>query len=584
MSDAARQSQGGFTIVEVMVAGLLLLIGSLGDAEPGRRVHPQHLPRRAEPGDRQPASDRDGEDQADPVRGGRTDRTPAHSTDPADPAWRVSGSQFATSPSGTGLRPMVVNGGTLAAGGTISDGTLSPAPTPFESGDVSGTIQRYVVWINDPKCPETLCPGDQDLKRVIVAATINDTASGGVRPYQELQGDIVDPDVKPVDNPVPPGTGDEGTFATFWLTDTPCDEPERLPLTGNHDTHNTLGTCDDGLLTGLTGGAPDLMYVEQPFLDPNYPDDEQPLYDYSTDVEPRDGRRRRQGAPAPEAEQHHRQRLRAEPAAARVDPAPEDAPVARAADPRRPRAAARRRGDPVAVDAHHQRGRVPRPDLRLALHSPPERRSGCRSTHPLSISRSQPHRASRAVRTTGRAATTRRSRSRWTSSRPRRTCSGRAARCRDQRRAVGDRWRRARVHVRPPELRQPPAGEDLVGPADLRLTRLTSGAPQPMNEAMASETYPRWTRRMIAVPALPRRRDPRQLRDRARPPPPARRELGLGAVAMPRVRRADPRPRQRPDRLVARAARALPRLRRADLVALPAGRARARRAVRGART
>ena len=135
---------------------------------------------------------------------------------------------------------------------------------------MSGTIHRYVVWINDPKCPETLCPGDQDLKRVIVAATINDTASGGVRPYQELQGDIVDPDVKPVDNPVPPGTGDEGTFASFWLTDTPCDEPERLPLTGNHDTHNTLGTCDDGMLTGLTGGAPDLMYVEQPFLDPNY--------------------------------------------------------------------------------------------------------------------------------------------------------------------------------------------------------------------------------------------------------------------------------------------------------------------------
>ena len=38
--------------------------------------------------------------------------------------------------------------------------------------------------------------------------------------------------------------------------------------------------------TGLVGGAPDLMYVEQPFLDPDYPDDEQPLYDYSTDVEP----------------------------------------------------------------------------------------------------------------------------------------------------------------------------------------------------------------------------------------------------------------------------------------------------------
>ena len=62
------------------------------------------------------------------------------------------------------------------------DGTLSPAPTPFESGDVSGTIHRYVVWVNDPKCPEALCPGAQDLKRVIVAATLDDTASGGDAP------------------------------------------------------------------------------------------------------------------------------------------------------------------------------------------------------------------------------------------------------------------------------------------------------------------------------------------------------------------------------------------------------------------
>ena len=38
---------------------------------------------------------------------------PTHSTDPTDPSWRVSGNQFATLPNGTGLRPMVVNGGTL---------------------------------------------------------------------------------------------------------------------------------------------------------------------------------------------------------------------------------------------------------------------------------------------------------------------------------------------------------------------------------------------------------------------------------------------------------------------------------------
>jgi type II secretory pathway pseudopilin PulG len=279
MNRAARQSEAGFTIVEVMVAAMLLLIGSLGmmslvDAS-SRNTY------RAEQSQvvvNQLQTEME-KIRRIPFEEVALTSAPAHSTDPEDPAWRVSGNHFATSPMGTGLRPMVVNGGTLAAGGTISDGVLSPAPTPFESGDVSGTIRRYVVWMNDPKCPDTLCPGDQDLKRVIVAATIDDTASGGERPYQELQSDIVDPDVKPVENPVPPGTGDEGTFATFWLTDTPCNEPERLALTGDHPTHDTLGTCD-------AGGKPDLMYIEQPFLDPAYPDDEQPLHDYSTDVEP----------------------------------------------------------------------------------------------------------------------------------------------------------------------------------------------------------------------------------------------------------------------------------------------------------
>ncbi len=286
MNGPPRNPEAGFTIVEVMIAAMLLMIGSLGllnvvDASSRNtyraeqsQVVVNQLQAEMEKIKRIPFSEV------------ALTSAPAHSSNPDDPAWRVSGTQFATSADGTALRPLVVNGGTLAAGGTVSGGILNPNPTPFESGDVHGTIRRYVVWIDDPRCPETLCPGNQDSKRVIVASTLDQTGAGGVRPYQELQGDIVDPDVTPVDNPVPPGDGDEGTFATFWLTDTPCSEAERHPLTGDHLTHNTLGTCDDGLLTGLVGGAPDLMYVEQPFLDPDYPDDEQPLHDYSTDVEP----------------------------------------------------------------------------------------------------------------------------------------------------------------------------------------------------------------------------------------------------------------------------------------------------------
>jgi len=41
--------------------------------------------------------------------------------------------------------------------------------------------------------------------------------------------------------------------------------------------------------TGNTPGAPDLMFSDPPKLDPSLPADQQPLYDYSTDVEPLTG-------------------------------------------------------------------------------------------------------------------------------------------------------------------------------------------------------------------------------------------------------------------------------------------------------
>ncbi len=161
----------------------------------------------------------------------------------------------------------MINGSALAGGGTVTGGTLSPNPTPFKSGDIAGTIRRYVVWINDPKCPDMVCPGAQDLKRVIVAATLDSTAAGGDRAYEELHTDIVDPDVSPVVDSVPEGDGEEGSFATFWLTDTPCSHDERQDPTGDHATHNTLGDCSAGAESGDTLGAPDLMFTEPPPLD-----------------------------------------------------------------------------------------------------------------------------------------------------------------------------------------------------------------------------------------------------------------------------------------------------------------------------
>ncbi len=219
---------------------------------------------------------------------------PADTPNTSSPAWRVSGTNYAIAQNGSQTRPLVYNGSALDGGGTVSGGVINPAPTPFTSGDVSGTIFRYVVWENDPNCPETSCPGSQDLKRIIVAMVLSTTASGGVRHYQELQAQISDPEAQPVDNenPTPPPTGTASTWLT-WLTDTPCNNTGRQDITADHLTHNTNGVCSAGtkdasncttvlLATSCPAGAPDLMFPQGATL----ADEQTPLFDYATDVEP----------------------------------------------------------------------------------------------------------------------------------------------------------------------------------------------------------------------------------------------------------------------------------------------------------
>jgi hypothetical protein len=123
---------------------------------------------------------------------------PSDSVDTNNPAWRVQGTSYSITQDGTQPFPLVYNGSPRYGGGTVSGGTVDPTPTHFTSGDVGGTIYRYVVWRNDPSCPEVTCPGSQDLKRVIVAIALDDTAAGGAtRHYQELYKEISNPATSP---------------------------------------------------------------------------------------------------------------------------------------------------------------------------------------------------------------------------------------------------------------------------------------------------------------------------------------------------------------------------------------------------
>jgi type II secretory pathway pseudopilin PulG len=239
-------------------------------------------------------------------------------TGTGDPNSRVSGTQFNVNRDGSSnYEELIRNGGrapSVAQGSDnslVAGGTVAPGPTPFDTGNITGKIYRYITWQQASSCSN--CPVKW-YRHVTVAITLDNTASGGTRIYQEIQGDVANPNAGlPASQGGPgadgpgeggggggtggggggsgPGPGDNTeTPWTFWLTDTPCspDPPAetRLPITGNHDTHNTMGGCPAGMVTGPGAGAPDLMFTRAAALNPDFPADQQPLYDYATDVEP----------------------------------------------------------------------------------------------------------------------------------------------------------------------------------------------------------------------------------------------------------------------------------------------------------
>ncbi|MGE5282605.1 MAG: type IV pilus modification PilV family protein [Chloroflexota bacterium] len=214
--------------------------------------------------------------------------TPPPSSDPLDPGYRVSGDRFAVEREPLGsYDKLVVEGGEIEGEPekTIKGGVVKPSES-FKTGDVSGTVYRYVVWRNDEACGEA-CPTAQDYKQIIVAVKLNTPATQtGERGYVEAQSDFVDPAHSSEKDPAPNGEGKLVTAQQFFLTDTPCSASgttTRQQITEDHLLHNTLGTCASGPQTESTPGAPDALLLGGP-PDPAPEDPENPpLYDYSND-------------------------------------------------------------------------------------------------------------------------------------------------------------------------------------------------------------------------------------------------------------------------------------------------------------
>ncbi|MGB7587601.1 MAG: hypothetical protein WBM00_02715 [Solirubrobacterales bacterium] len=283
----ATARQSGFTIVEVVVAALVLVSGVLATfgVLSAAIINTQRTQAT------QVALNR-AQQEMEVLRSLSNEElaltaTPAHSSDPLDPNYRVSGSEFALTRTPPGnYKQLVVNGGELYGGGFVSGGKVNPGPTHFTSGDVTGEIYRYVVWRNDSNCTEAICPGTQDFKQIVVAVKL-DTPSNqsGERGYVEVQSDFINPTDSSLNDPIP---GSEGvvTAQQFFPSDTSCASSgttERQAIVTDHALHNTLGTCASGTHTGSTLGAPDALLRGAP-PDPAPEDPSNPaLYDYSND-------------------------------------------------------------------------------------------------------------------------------------------------------------------------------------------------------------------------------------------------------------------------------------------------------------
>lgn len=245
------------------------------------------------------------------------DRSPQHETSTLNPNYRVNGAKFALK------RDPLGQEAELAV--DLEAGVVVPGPIPFKEGNVSGKLYRYVVWRNDPQCPESsenlledFCPGKHDYKQIVVAAKL-DTPGNETRErnYIEVQSQVVNPDVRAQRSTQGTevgegGTGEGGeqeekereeeeendqtgnsssgkavTAQQFFLSDTPCavtGTTSRQEIAGDHLLHNTLGTCASGLQNGQSKpGAPDALVIGSP-PDPDPADESNPLlYDYSSD-------------------------------------------------------------------------------------------------------------------------------------------------------------------------------------------------------------------------------------------------------------------------------------------------------------
>ncbi len=187
-----RKEEEGFTIVEILIASIILVLGALAVFQTlSASIHNVQRSKETQVG--LSVAQREMEKiRALPYEKIALKTTPVNATEASSPNNRVSGTAFNLKRTGTSeYATMVVSG----------SGEVEPTSSAFSVGGTSVTVYRYVVWRKDAAYCATgtnsekeSCKTGQNYKRVIIDVVPSKPANvTNTRSYYELQSDFVNP-------------------------------------------------------------------------------------------------------------------------------------------------------------------------------------------------------------------------------------------------------------------------------------------------------------------------------------------------------------------------------------------------------
>lgn len=172
MRPARIKRDDGFTLVEILIAMLVLVIGVLAVLAAFNAVRRLGTNSESQTVRAQVAE----KDMQQLLSQGYDalglSSTPTHSSDPINPTYYVtngSPSRFQWDLTNTSRTEP------LCTSSTSCGGSIATGPASWSSGGESGSIYRFITWVDDP-CDTnnpTYCAGTADYKRVTVMVTQN---------------------------------------------------------------------------------------------------------------------------------------------------------------------------------------------------------------------------------------------------------------------------------------------------------------------------------------------------------------------------------------------------------------------------